>query len=98
MLDSTGQPTLMAFWEYDHFPYCLGGGIKQFTNTGNVTVVGYDGMVFKPFMIVPYAAGLELQEKIKAVEQTRSADIRAVETKHNKALASLLPVPYLTAW
>lgn len=72
-----------AFWEYDKFPYVLGGEITRFVrdNDGDkVEVIKLGkGYWIKPYKIVYLEKGLEIQAKLDKLTQTRRETLAAIE-------------------
>lgn len=69
-------PSLYAFWHYDQYPYVCGGPITKMSNTGIVETRNYGpGFTFKPFLVLPLAAG-----------EAKMAELQNLSTGYRRAL------------
>ena len=80
----------IAFWKYDIFPYVLSGEIEKELEDGLVRVVGYTGMVFQPFLILPAKSGKELQKKLQIAIFCHDTCIGAINDQYNAQMHDLL--------
>ena len=65
---------LFAFWQYDTYPYLLGGTITQMDDQGRIETVEYGhGNWFRPVKILPVKAGQELMRQICELTKKRDA-------------------------
>jgi hypothetical protein len=59
---------IYAIWQYDHFPYYLGGEVIDVLESGRVRVKGFDGMSFEPIKLLPAFAGRALVEQLNLLK------------------------------
>lgn len=80
-----------AFWNYDHFPYLLGGQITKIREGGAVQTVEYgQGNWFHPVTIRPLAKGKAIMAKLKELEIARKTGIAIVDRAYLSELNKLL--------
>jgi hypothetical protein len=83
---------LYAFWEYDHFPYVLGGEVTKMDDRGRVETVEYGpGFRFTPFKILPLDAGRNLMAQIKHIAAQYETSARKLRERKLKEVTNLLP-------
>ena len=63
MASEEGQK-LYVFWEKAEYPFFLGAPLKRFTDRGLAVPEGYDGMAFKPKLVLPFEPGKALAERL----------------------------------
>ena len=81
-----------AFWQYDLYPYTLGGEILKFSkNSLCVHVKGYEGWSFQPFLIVDGAKGALLLKEIEALREWYSEERAKLKDIFNKRLFDVIP-------
>ena len=67
---------LFAFWEYDTYPYMLGGKASKMNDKGYVYVDSYQSW-FNPFKLMPVAVGKKLYAEVENLRASyREADIQ----------------------
>ena len=94
---SQPKQNIMAFWEYDQYPFLLCGEIELFRDDGKVRVINYGGAIFKPKFILPYGVGLELSEcltilknrHIKSLENLKIASQNEINALIGKYVGTL---------
>jgi hypothetical protein len=65
-------PELFAFWDYDQYPYFMGGTVVNFTIDGRVITQEFGaGHTFKPVLIVPLEGGKEIAATLTALKAER---------------------------
>jgi hypothetical protein len=86
------EQKLFAFWEYvgTNGATYLGAEVICFTATGRVKVKGYDGMSFKPALIVPFDKGEFLLEKISELDRELSTKVEGLKLSIAKKRDALL--------
>jgi len=55
---------LFIFWEYESFPYILGGIATNICEDGKFEVEGYPGFRFKAIACYPIAMGITIKQKL----------------------------------
>lgn len=98
LADEKNKPLLYAFWKFEQPPYCLGGGINTIRDDGRVTVDGYGVMAFKPFLIVPYDAGLKIADKLEGIARDYGDEVAALHEKCQDAILKVIDIPNLKPW
>jgi len=85
---------LYAFWKDDGFPYCCGGEVMEISSNGHVVIVGYGkGYEFKPFLIVPYKQGIEIESQLRQIENDYTTAKSTLHENYVKMLASVIRIP-----
>lgn len=73
---------LYAFWKYDLPPFLLGGIVELINKDGHVKIKDrYDGMRFKPAVLVPLEKGLALQQKLDEAQTVYEKETKAAKEK-----------------
>ena len=73
---------LYAFWKYDLPPFLLGGIVELINEDGYVKIKDrYDGMRFKPAVLVPLEKGLALQQKLDEAQTVYEKETKAAKEK-----------------
>ena len=73
---------LYAFWKYDLPPFLLGGIVELINEDGYVKIKDrYDGMRFKPTVLVPLEKGLVLQQKLDEAQTVYEKETKAAKEK-----------------
>jgi len=89
------KPTAYGFWEYDQFPYCVGGELSRLV-PGRP---GYwrwcnTGMITKPFTVMTLADGRRIDAKLKELKaQHRFAQIELTRGFVEQAAKVLSDIP-----
>lgn len=81
---------LMAFWEYDLFPYLCWGEIEYIRSDGLVYASKYRG-TFRPLLILPIKDGETLAMKIKKVANDEKAAHLVHHAEFARKLHDVLP-------
>lgn len=79
-----------AFWEYDQYPYVLGGKVVNTLPTGNVEVAEY-GMGttgFKPLAIFPCKLGKLMAQRLAELKQQRADELKRVNASFDRKILS----------
>lgn len=85
---------LIAFWHYPAvYPYCLWGKVKNFNPEGQVSIEGYSGMRFKPFLLLSPEDAEEVISKILALKEEHRVEQIAFEQKYNDKLNAIITIP-----
>lgn len=73
---------LYAFWKYDLPPFLLGGIVELIDEDGHVKIKDrYDGMRFKPAVLLPLEKGLALQQKLDEAQTVYEKETKAAKEK-----------------
>lgn len=73
---------LYAFWKYDLPPFLLGGIVELINEDGYVKIKDrYDGMRFKPAVLLPLEKGLALQQKLDEAQTVYEKETKAAKEK-----------------
>ena len=73
---------LYAFWKYDLPPFLLGGIVEFINEDGYVKIKDrYDGMRFKPAVLLPLEKGLALQQKLDEAQTVYEKETKAAKEK-----------------
>lgn len=73
---------LYAFWKYDLPPFLLGGIVELINEDGCVKIKDrYDGMRFKPAVLLPLEKGLALQQKLDEAQTVYEKETKAAKEK-----------------
>lgn len=83
--------TFVAFWKYDIFPYVLSGTVRAFREDQYVEVEGYPGMAFKPILILPQDKGIDLSNKLRALDREHRESLAALNTSFKRRVKELIP-------
>lgn len=81
-----------AFWEYDQYPYVLGGQVTNTLPNGNVEVAGYYGRGttgFKPLIIFPYKLGKLIAQRLTELKQQRIDELKRVNVSFNRQICGV---------
>ena len=78
-----------AFWKYDIFPYVLSGEIEKELEDGLVQIVGYTGMVFQPFLVLPEKPGKELRKELQTAIFCHDTCIGAINNQYDTQIQDL---------
>lgn len=72
---------LYAFWKYHtgEFNTFLHGEVTKVHESGSVSVKGYVGYSFVPFVLLPYEKGLEIGKAINKAESELQCEIKKVK-------------------
>lgn len=88
------EPTLMAFWEYDVYPFLKCGTIAELKQSGLVVTHEYGkGMSFRPVMILPEEAGQCLKTQLDELECEYRGSIKELNNLFQQR-ANLLTKPF----
>ena len=81
-INLTSAKGLYAFWRHDLFPYYLGGTITRMDEKGRVETVQF-GMShwFKPVVILPEAAGEQLNSQLKQLKAEKEKEEKELHDK-----------------
>jgi hypothetical protein len=83
---------LFAFWNYDQYPYVLGGTITEIDDSGLVQTKEYgQGTRFKPVKILPVTSGRALSVKLKHLGEEYKTAQKQLHEMMMKELAALMP-------
>lgn len=82
---------LYAFWRYDLFPYILGGEVVSMTDAGLVKIKEYGGSAFRPVLILPYDAGIEIHEKLRLLDDRYRKALRELNAGFLREAQELVP-------
>lgn len=82
---------LYAFWEYDLYPYLLGGTVTQITSTGAVKTKEFGNSLFRPIIILPLESGIQLANKLKELDSEYRKARCDIELDFTQKLFSALP-------
>lgn len=83
------------FWNYDRYPYMLGGELTETFPDGSFKVKGYETMTFSNnsfLATMPYETGKAFYEKIILKLQDERAKIMAAQDETARAVKELLRV------
>jgi hypothetical protein len=81
---------LYAFWNYDSYPYIVGGVVKEMRDDGMVYIPSFQGW-FKPIKLLPREAGEKLHQHLKGLEQNRARALKAFEVHWQNKLQEIFP-------
>ena len=82
------EAPLYAFWRYDLFPFVCGASVNKMDERGLVSAPSYGGSWFKPLLLLPHEAGLEIQKVLDASK----AEMRRRKEEIEKQIESSLIV------
>lgn len=84
---------LMAFWQYDLFPYVVAGEIDGFDNQGNASWkgTGYSIQADTIIAIVPYEDGIMYKAKLDHWKKEYAERINKVKSDCGKAMMADIP-------
>ncbi len=92
MSESLGN--LIAFWEYDKYPYCLGGNVTKITDNGDVEIEQYGkGRYFCPIKILPENKGIEVLKILSSLKDEYDEEKEQLKDKFISKLK--VSVPFL---
>lgn len=80
------NPKLYAFWRYDYFPYVLGGTVTKINDDSTVSIKEYGNARFAPLKIVPFKAGMVIQQDLDKKKELRRISLEAVNKKADDEL------------
>jgi hypothetical protein len=82
---------LMAFWDYDRFPYTLYSEVDRFVEgKKNVAKVrGYGGATFKYKFLLPIDVGEALADELRRLEKEYSREKTELSMRYHERLAMI---------
>lgn len=82
---------LYAFWKYHtgDFHTFLHGEVTKVHESGSVSVKGYDGYCFVPFVLLPYEKGLEIGKTINKANSELQDEIKKVKKQGEDRIKAL---------
>jgi len=88
---------LMGFWEYDQFPFCLGGQVTQIRGDGCIETVEFGkGNWFRPWFFLPVPEGRVLKVQLRELEEGHKKAQQVFEAEWTTKLTSVMPE--VAAW
>lgn len=88
--DSIGA--LYAFWPYDQYPYFCYGEVTRMHESGAVVTKEYgEGNWWRPVLVVPLKAGLQLKEKLQSLERAYKEDVTRLKKTADERLLNHVP-------
>lgn len=80
---------LWAFWDYDSFPYLLGGEVGEL-NGNKVNPRKYGGYWFKVAFFLPKTRGEELKKELKNLEDEKRSRENELNIEFRERLEKIL--------
>ena len=82
---------LYGFWKYDLFPYVLGGKVTKLKENIIETENYGPGYRFKVIKLMPLVEGLELKEKLNALENDYDLAQEKLKSEYKTKLKAIFP-------
>lgn len=80
---------LMAFWNYDIFPYVVSGKVEKINEDGSIQSLG--NHTFKPIIILPESNGREIQKEIDIIKSKFEKEKKELHKKYICQLYNVAP-------
>jgi hypothetical protein len=90
MSKKSSNINLFAFWEYDLYPYMLGGVASSMNDEGYVYIKSYQSW-FNPFKLVPIDIGKILYVQVEGLREEYRIVEAELKKEYTDRLLNLIP-------
>jgi hypothetical protein len=82
---------LIAFWNYDTYPYCLSGEVLNIKENGLVETIEYGkGYFFNPIKITSYERGLIIKNDLDLLNNEYELKLKDLKEMHKDMTGNIL--------